>query len=320
MRARQAAFVVPLGIAFAFAASSSFAQSWPQRNVRVLVPNPPGVGIDIVTRLYSERLSRRWGKPVVVENVPGADGTLAAREFVSKRDDHTLMYSFPGLITINPLTYDKLPYDPARDLAPIASASDNFLAIAISESLKIGTIAEFLKAARTRATRLNWASTPGLPHFAFAGLQKRAGFGSVHVPYRDFNQALADLSEGRIDAAASGMAPMLAHAQNGKLRLAAVINHVRSPAAPDVPTLAEIGYADFSFRGVTGFFGWRDMPLDLRDRVAADIREIAADPAIRDRLSRMGSAAVGSTPAEFAAMIEEQRRKVAAIHRLLEAK
>src|SRR5262245_5881604 len=159
MRVRQVAFVVPLGIAFALATSSSFAQSWPQRSVRVLVPNPPGVGIDIVTRLYSERLSRRWGKPVVVENVPGADGTLAAREFVSKRDDHTLMYSFPGLITINPLMYDKLPYDP-DDLAPIASASDNFLAIAISESLKIGTIAEFLEAARTRATRLNWASTP----------------------------------------------------------------------------------------------------------------------------------------------------------------
>jgi tripartite-type tricarboxylate transporter receptor subunit TctC len=298
----------------------SLAQSWPQRTVRVIVPNPAGVGMDIVTRLFTERLSERWGQAVVVENIPGADGTLAAREFVAKRDNHTLLFAFPGLISINPLTYDKLPYDPAQDLVPIASASDNFLAIAASANLKAGTLDELIHAARARPTKLNWAATPGLPHFAFAGLQKRAGIDSVQVPYRDFNQAIADLGEGRIDAVSSGVAPLLPHAQSGKIRLVAFVNATRSPAAPDIPTLPELGYADFSFSGVTGFFGWRDMPAGLRDRISKDVREIAADQALRDRLSKMGSASLASTPEEFAAIIAEQRRKIEAIDRLLKGK
>src|ERR1700704_6806202 len=105
------------------------AQNWPQRTVRVIVPLPPGTAIDVSARLIAENLSARWKQPVIVENVAGADGVLAAKEFVARRDDHTLLYSFAGLITINPLLYEKLPYDP-RDVAPIAPTSDNFLGIA----------------------------------------------------------------------------------------------------------------------------------------------------------------------------------------------
>jgi tripartite-type tricarboxylate transporter receptor subunit TctC len=316
MRWKSAGFAVAVATFIGHATSSSVAQSWPQRTVRVILPNPPGVGIDVVARLFTERLSQRWARAVIVENIPGADGNLAAREFVANRDDHTLLYSFPGLITINPLTYEKLPYDPTRDLVPIASTSDNFLAIAISQSLKFGSLSELIKA----RPKLTWASTPGVPHFAFAGLQKHAGLDSTHVPYRDFSQALADLMAGRIDAVASGAAPILPHAKGGKLKVIAMINSGRSPAAPDVPALTELGFAEFSFNAVTGFFGWRDIPAELRDRLAAQIREVAADPAIGAQLSKMGSAALGSTPAEFAAMIEEQRRKVAAIDKLLKSK
>jgi len=317
---RRRRFVFALALAAMVVPASAFAQSWPQRTVRVIVPNPAGVGMDIVTRLFTERLSKRWEQAVVVENIPGADGTLAAREFVAKRDNHTLLFAFPGLISINPPTYDKLPYDPAQDLVPIASASDNFLAIAVSANLKAGSLGELIEAARTRSTKLNWAATPGLPHFAFAGLQKRAGIDSVQVPYLDFNQAIADLGEGRIDAVASGVAPLLLHAQSGKIKLVAFVNATRSPAAPNIPTLPELGYADFSFSGVTGFFGWRDMPAGLRNQISKDVREIAADQAIKDRLLKMGSASLASTPEEFAAMIDEQRRKVVAIDRLLKAK
>src|SRR5262245_5652319 len=190
MRCRD--LLIALALTRAVPAAPSLAQEWPQRTVRVIVPNPAGVGMDIVTRLFTERLAKRWEQAVVVENIPGADGTLAAREFVTKRDNHTLLYAFPGLISINPLTYDKLPYDPAQDLVPIASASDNFLAIAVSENLKANTLGELIKVARARAGKMNWAATPGLPHFAFAGLQKHAGIDSTHVPYRDFNQAIAD--------------------------------------------------------------------------------------------------------------------------------
>jgi tripartite-type tricarboxylate transporter receptor subunit TctC len=305
--------------AFAFVAAPSSAQTWPERAVRVIVPNPPGVAIDVITRLFAERLAARWGQPIIVENLPGADGNIAMREFVGRRDKHTLLYSFAGPITINPLLYDKLPYDPV-DLVPIASTTDNFLAIATSQALKVGSLAELEKLARSRASKLNWTATPGLPYFALGGFFKGAGLDMVHVPYRDFNQALVDLAEGRTDAAASGVTPLLAQAHTGKIKLLAFVNPERAPVAPEVQTVAEAGYPNLTFSAVTGFFGWRDMPTELRERISADIRAIAADPAIQDRLAGMGSVARGSTPAEFAAIIEQQRVKVAAIAKLLGVK
>ena len=297
----------------ALSMAPALAHSWPQRAVHVILPNPAGVGLDLIARLFAERLGSRWGKPVIIENLPGADGNIAVKEFVGKRDNHTLLYSFAGPISINPLLYDKLPYDPALDLVPIASTSDNFLVIAASAASKIGSLAELEKVARARSGKLNWAATPGLPYFAFSEFQKRASLDMVHVPYRDFNQAFADLAEGRIDAVAAGVVPLRSYASAGKIRFLAVFNNERDPLAPDVVTVAEAGYANLTFSAITGFFGWRDMPSDLRERISADVQAIAADPAIKARLSSMGSVARGSTPAEFAAAIEEQRAKVAAI-------
>jgi tripartite-type tricarboxylate transporter receptor subunit TctC len=291
----------------------SLAQSWPQRTVRVIVPLPPGTAIDVSARLFSEQLARRWGQPVIVENLPGADGILAMKEFVNKRDDHTLLYSFAGPITINPVMYEKLPYDPTRDLVAIATSSDNLLAIAVSAKLDVRSLDELVKLARSRSAKLNWAATSGLPYFAFAGFLKSAGIELVYVSYRDFNPALADLGEGRIDVASTGVTQMLPHQQAGKLRLLAVINRARSPLAPDVPTAAEAGYPDLTFDGVTGFFGWRDMPVELRDRIAADVRAISENPVIKERLAAIGIVARGSTSGEFATAIEEQRAKVAAV-------
>ena len=305
---------------FATSVMPALAQSWPQRTVRVILPNPPGVALDLIARLFAERLGSRWGKPVIIENLPGADGNIAVREFVSKREKHTLLYSFAGPITINPLLYDKLPYDPAIDLVPIASTSDNILMIAASAASKVNSLAELEKVARARSNKLNWAATPGLPYFAFAGFQKSAGLDMVHVPYRDFNQALADLAEGRIDVVATGVAPLRSYASAGKITFLAVFNEERDSVAPDIVTVAEAGYAHLTFNAITGFFGWRNMPSELGERISADVQIVAADPAIKARLANMGSAARGSTPAKFAAAIEEQRAKVAAIARAIGTK
>jgi tripartite-type tricarboxylate transporter receptor subunit TctC len=314
-RAHRRLYAIAITFLGAYAGSlgDASAQSWPQRPVRVIVPNPPGVALDLITRLFADRLGARWGKPAIVENLPGADGNIAAREFAGKRDDHTLLYSFAGPITINPLIYQKLPYDPARDLVPIASTSDNYLVIAASAALRVDSLAELQKVAHSRPSKLNWAATPGLPYFAFAGFEKSAGLDMVHVPYRDFNQAFVDLTEGRIDVVASGVGPLLSYASTGKIRFLAFFNDRRAPVAPHVVTTAEAGYRNLTFNAITGFFGWRDMPSELRERIAADVRAVAADPAIKDRLASMGSAVRASTPAEFVAMIEDQRAKVAAI-------
>ena len=310
------------GLAYALAAmtalmvlpATSFSsESWPQRSVRVIVPNPPGIANDVIARLFAEKLSARWKQPVIVENLPGPDGLVAARQFVGRNDDHTLLYSFAALISINPLVIEKLPYNPERDLVPIASTSDNFLAIAVSKASGINSLADLAKTARMRDGKLTWAATPGVPFYAFSAFQKEGGINMVQAHYRDFNQAITDLGEGRIDAVAVGVLPLLPQVNAGKIKLLGFINGVRSQAAPDVPTAAEQGYPALTFAAVTGFFGWRDMPLPLCEKISADIRAVAAEPDMQVRLARLGSMAKGSTPAEFAAMIERQRKQVAAI-------
>ena len=129
-----------LGTLAALAASPAFAQAWPQTTVRLILPLGPGSATDVTARLYAERLALRWGQPVVVENRPGPDGLMAVAAFMAARDEHTLLFSIGGPVTINPASREKLAYDPDRDLVPIAPASDSFLAIAVSASLGVTSI------------------------------------------------------------------------------------------------------------------------------------------------------------------------------------
>jgi tripartite-type tricarboxylate transporter receptor subunit TctC len=279
----------------------------------VILPLPPGGATDLAARLFAQRLAERWGQPVIVENRQGADGIPAVVSFLGARDNHTLMFSFAGLITINPIIHDKLPYDPARDLVPIASAADNFFGVAVSETLKIASLGDFIKVVRGQPGKLNWAATPGLPDYIFAALQKSAGIEMAQVSYRDFAPALQDLGEGRIHVVVTGLALLLPQVQTGKAKMLMVTNRERAPLAPDVPTAKEAGYPDLTFDGVVGFYGWRDMPDDLKERIAADVRAVGADPAVSARIENAGSIVRVGSPAEFAAAIEEQRAKIAAI-------
>jgi tripartite-type tricarboxylate transporter receptor subunit TctC len=308
--------VLTLGLVLAIGlvAVQAQAQTWPQRTVRVILPLPPGTATDIAARLFAQRLSERWAQPVIVENRQGGDGIPAVMSFLAARDNHTLMFSFAGVITINPLIHDKLPYDPARDLVPVASVIDNFFAIAASAALKVISLEDFIRLVRSQPGKLNWAATPGLPDYIFAALQRSAGIKMTQVSYRDFTPALQDLGEGRIHVAVSGLAFLLPQVQTGKAKLLMVTNHERAPLAPDIPTAQEAGYPDLTFDGVVGFYGWRDMPADLKQRIAADVRAVGADPAIGARIASAGSLVRLGGPAEFAAAIEEQRAKIAAIH------
>ena len=288
------------------------AEAWPERTVRIIVPLPAGSGTDIAARWCAERLAVRWGKPVIVENRQGSDGIPAVMGVVGARDNHTFLFSFAGVVTINPLIHEKLPYD-VRDLVPIASVADNFLAIGVSATLNVNTLADFVALARTQPGKLNWAATPGLPHYVFAAVQKSTGIELARASYREFGPALADLGEGRIHAVASSISIMAPPVDAGRARMLMVVNRARSPLAPDVPTAAEAGYPELTFDGVVGFYGTRDMPAEIIDRVAADVAAVASDPALAARLASLGSALRVGTTAEFAAAIEDQRAKIAAI-------
>jgi tripartite-type tricarboxylate transporter receptor subunit TctC len=287
------------------------AQAWPQRTVRIIVPLPPGAGTDIAARLFAERLSARWGQPVVVENRQGADGIPAVAGFVSAHDNHTLLFSFGGVITINPLVHDKLPYDPEHDLVPISAVTNNFLAIAATESLRVDSITQLEQTIRAQPGKLNWAATPGLPLYAFDALLKGNNLEMAQVAYRDFTPALQDFRQGRIQVAVTSIVPLLAQTQTGSGRILAVLNRQRFPSAPEVPTIAEAGHPELTLDAIVGVFGWKDIPTELKERIAADIRAVGADPEIGARLLAGGSTVTTSTPAAYAAIIEEQRVKVA---------
>jgi tripartite-type tricarboxylate transporter receptor subunit TctC len=298
----------------ACAQGAPLPQLWPQKTVRLVIPLPPGSGSDIAGRLLAERLTERWGQPVVVENRQGADGIPAVMSFLGARDNHTLLLSFAGVITMNPLLHASLPYDPARDLIPIVPLVDNFLGLETSAVLKVDTLAEFLQAARARPGELNWAATPGLPYYILLALQKAAGIQMVEVPYRDFAPAYQDLTTGRLHIIGTGLPTLLPHHRAGTAKLLLVNNRERAPQALDVPTAAEAGFPELTFDGVVGLFGWRDMLPAIKERISRDVTAIVVEPAFRARLVSAGTIPRTGSAADYAAMIEEQRAKIAAIH------
>lgn len=299
--------------AIAWSGTASAAESWPQRNVRFILPLPPGSGVDLGARLFAERLSAKWGQPVVVENRPGGDGVVAVTAFINAQDDHTLLFAPVSSFTAYPYLHpeDKLPYDP-RDLAPIARVSNTVVVIAVPSSRKISSLKELVDLAKSQPGKLNWNTATGVSDFLFEGFEKSDGVSWTRVPYRDTVQALNDLADGRIDVWGGAYAIARAQVQAGKVRLLAVTNHERAPMLPDLPTVIEAGYPTLHFDGLVGLFGPRNMSDDLRNRIASDI-EAVSDKAMADKLAVSGQVLSPGKAAAFEASIEEQRATVAKI-------
>jgi tripartite-type tricarboxylate transporter receptor subunit TctC len=293
--------------------SPSQAAAWPERNVRIIVASAAGSSIDLAARVYAERLTLRWQRPIVVDNRAGADGILAVQSLMQATDGHTLLCAFPGVVTVVPLLHRELSYDPLRDLVPITSVAKDFLAIATTVTLPGGSLDELIAVARSRPGQLNWAAAPGAPYLTFLEFQRREGITLAHVPYRSSNLALPDLMKGEIHVAVLPLSSALPLAHGGKLKLLAVTALNRSPAAPDVPTVNEAGFPELTVDAPLGLFGRRDMPVDLRVRIASDVAAAADEPAIRNRLEAAGMLAKTSTPDEYVATLAEQRARWTAL-------
>jgi tripartite-type tricarboxylate transporter receptor subunit TctC len=273
--------------------------------------------LDVAARVFGERLAERWKQPVVIENRPGADGLIGTSAFVGLRDDHVLLFYFAAPISVFPVLNDRLPYDPERDLVPIARATENFVVVSATQHLKVRSLREFVTTARSQPGKLNYNAGVGAVPYIFRGFLRNSGLDLINVFYRDAVLAVQDLAEGRLHIVISTMTALLPAVQGQKVQLLAVTNKRRSPMAQDVPTAVEAGYSDLVFEGPAGFYGWRNMPNELRDRISSHVRDVATDPAVADRLAAVGQAAYGSTPAEFAAAINEQREKMVSLVKLL---
>jgi tripartite-type tricarboxylate transporter receptor subunit TctC len=288
--------------------------NWPTRAVKVITPQPPGTGIDLSCRIFSERLSQKWGQPVVVENRPGGDGVIGVAGFVGSNDDHTLLCSFGGPITITPFTSQtKLAYDPQTDLKTISSIVDFVQVFAVSQTTGVDSLEGLAKKARAEPGTMNWSSTQGLPQFLLGSYVRSAKLDMSYVPYSTVPPALQDLAQGRIQVYATSYTTLVPVLEANQARIVAVLNRERAPQLPNVPTAKELGLPELTVVSFTGFFGPRAMPDALRERLSAQIQEIGRDGELRARLEKMGVAVRTSTPPEFAAMIEEQSQTVQSI-------
>jgi tripartite-type tricarboxylate transporter receptor subunit TctC len=281
------------------------------------VPFVPGSSPDVAARVFAEHLATRWGKPVVVENRPGADGLTGTVAFANAPDDHALLVTGAAPISVYPFIHEKLAYDPARDVLPTSIVVETFGTVSVPTSLPVKSLSDLASFARSRPGQLNWATGGGAFPILMAGFIKSAGLDMTHVPYRDQNLAIQDLAEGRTHVFATAMTAVLPLAESGKIRVLAVTNKSRPSLWPDVPTVAESGFPDIAFEGVLGVFASRGTTVDQREHIASDIRAIAADPAVTHRLGSSGQIVRASTPAEFAAAIEEQRSRIAALVQLI---
>ena len=317
---RAAAILIAAVSLFSFAigapSAKAQAQAWPQRPVKFILPLGPGSGADLGARLLADKLTVKWGQPVVVENRPGGDGFVAINAFVSAHDDHILLFGPASSFTAHPFLHDKLPYDP-RDLAPVARVSATVISLGVPPSLDVKSLGDLLAMARAQPGKLNWATITGATDLVLAGFLKSQNLDMAKIPYRDPVQALNDVAEGRLHLYWSALAIVRAQVQAGRVKVLAVTASEPSAAAPGVPTVSQLGFPGLTFDGLVGFYGTRDMPIELRERIAADVTAAVTDPAIVSRLQATGQDVVPGSAAQFAAAIDKQRAAVAETARIL---
>jgi tripartite-type tricarboxylate transporter receptor subunit TctC len=289
---------------------SAQADAWPERNVTFILPLGPGSGVDVTSRLIADKLSAKWGKPVTIENRPGGDALVAINAFLSATDGHTLFMAPTSTFTAHPLLHAKLPYDPA-DLVPIARATNTLIAIGVPASLGVNSLAEFVKLAKEKPGALNYAGTTGAVDFVVSGFLKETGIDVPKVPYKDGVQALNDLAEGRIQIYSAAYAIMRPQVEAGKVKVLALMNSERAASLPNIPTAKESGFPSLTLDGLVGLFGQKQMSAQLRDRISADLVEVAKDPALSERVTATGQVVRPGNAAEFAAEIDEQRNRIA---------
>ena len=309
------AAVICLALAWTAATQAQF----PSKPVRIVVPSSPGNSSDIMARLIADRLSQKWGQPVVVENRPGADGRIGAEVVArSAADGHTLFIPNAGVITINPALFGKMSYDPIKDFAPITQIATIVIVLAANPALPADSLAQLVALAQAKPGALHYATagnSAGIPYLAGALVRDKARIDVVHVPYKTNAQAQQDLLGGQIQFMYDTLAATLPQARNGRLKVLAVVGSRRSKVLPEVPTLVETGYPGTDGDAWAGLFASGGTPKAVVDKIYADVGAILQQADVRERLTALGLDVIGSSPGEFAAVIKADTEKWAAVIR-----
>jgi len=289
----------------AFAAGTSFSQTYPAKPVRIVAPFAPGGGTDFIARLIAQKLTERLGQQVIVENKPGAGGNLGAEFAVKSAPDGYTLLLIAGSYTVNPSIY-KLSFDPMNDISPIVQLSQGPFVVAVHPSVPAKTLKELIDYARREPDKLSYASagSGSITHLASELFLDMAKIKAVHVPYKGTGPALNDTIAGNTQLIFGSVATSLQFIKSGRLRGLAVTTPQRIPAAPELPTVSEAGVSGYSVVLWHGLVGPKGLPGAVVERVNQAANDALKSKDVADLLATDGVAPAGGTPEQFRALIK----------------
>ncbi len=301
-----------LACLFAVSATAAFAQAYPSKPVRIVVPFPAGGTTDILAREAGQRLTQALGQPFVVDNRPGAGGNIGA-ELVAKSppDGYTLLMGTVGTHAINASLYSRMPYDHVRDFAPVILVAGVPNVLVVNPSVPVHSVQELIAYAKANPGKLNFASSGSGTSIHLAGelFKVMTGVQMSHVPYKGSAPALADLAGGQVQLMFDNLPSSLQLIKAGKLRALAVTSAQRSSALPDLPTVAEAGLPGFEATSWFGLLAPAGTPPDVIAKINAEVAHWLASPEAKDKLASLGAIAAGGSPEDFARHIAAETAK-----------
>jgi tripartite-type tricarboxylate transporter receptor subunit TctC len=302
-------------LAAAMLAAPVFAQTYPSKPVRLVVPFAPGGSNDIMARLVGQKLGERLGQQFVVDNRPGASGIIGTDAAAKAAPDGHTVLMMSLTLAVNPSLYAKLPYDTEKDLLPVSLVASAPLMLVVHPSIPAQSVPEFLAYARANPDKLNFGSGGAgtTPHLAGEMVKSMAGLRMTHVPYKGGGPALADLVGGQIQLMLENIPSTLPYVKGGRLRALAVTGNKRSPLVPDLPTLDEAGLKGFEIVGWNGLFVPAGTPPQIVAKLHTETVKVLALPDVKERLATLGADGVGSSPEEFTAFVRAEVRKWAKV-------
>lgn len=289
------------------AVPAAFAQAWPSKPVKIVVPYPPGGGVDGIARPIAERLTQRWNQPVLVENKAGA-ATIIGAESVAKApaDGYTLLLTSESTITSNPHIYPKLPYDAVRELAPVTQLIGLPQMVVAHPSLTVNSLKELVELAKEKPNTINYGSygSGSQPHLLFESLKAQTGAALTHVPYKGIAAAVTAVVAGEVQLTMAAASLARGQIQAGKMKAIAIARASRQSIMPDVPTLREAGFSDIDPQSWFGLFATGGTPREIVQKIQTDVAALFSDAEFRERhMTQRGFDPVLSTPEDFAKFI-----------------
>ena len=307
------AVVTVLGIAAGLIAHTAAAQGYPARPVRILAGFPPGGGTDVMARILGQKLSEMWGQQIVVENRPGASGTIAA-DLVAKSapDGYTLLMGLPNSNVVAPFAFPKLPYDSVRDFTPVVLVSQVSLVLTLYPGVPANDLKSFIALSKTKQLRYASSGNGSVQHLSTEQFKFLTGADLQHIPYKGSGQAVVDLMAGQVDLNLDTMPTVLSYIKAGRLKAIAVGATRRTVQLPDVPTIAESGLPGLTGFAATNWYGLfapAGVPREIVAKINADVNRALQAPEVRDKIVNSGGEPLGGSSEEFAAFVRSEVSK-----------